>query len=137
MNPKTILLMALGAASIALPAAAQSWYGGGYDRPGYGWGHGDYYGGGWRDRGDWRFPGYPEFRGAEDHIRREIWDALRERSIDRDDARDMMARLDGVRAEEAREFQVHGWNLPWDDRARIRAQLDQLDRMADRLGDER
>ena len=144
MTFKTLLLAAMGAATLAIPAAAaaQSYYG--YSgnsyypqsQP-YGWNRGgDYYGG--RDGGygnGRRFPGYPEFRGAEDHIRREVWDALREGSIDRDDARDLMRRLDGVRAQEAREFQVHGWNLPYDDRMRIRAQLDRLDRIVDQAGD--
>jgi hypothetical protein len=145
MTPKTYLLAALSAATLAIPAAAAAqpyWNGGGYAQPGYGYGYrydggrGDYYGGRWGDRDGWRFQGYPEFRGAEDHIRREIWDALREQAIDRDDARDLMRRLEAIRAQEAREFQFHGWNLPGDDRARIRAQLDRLDRMVDRVGDE-
>lgn len=136
MNTKTMLMAALGAAALVLPAAAQaqSWYGGGYDRPTYG-DRGDYYGGGWRDRDDWRFPGYPEFRGAEDHIRGEIIQAMRSGAIDRDDAREFFGRLNGIRAQETREFRVHGWNLPWDDRASIRAQLDRLDRSVDRLDD--
>ena len=126
MMKKAFLALA-GAATLLVPAvaAAQGYYGQGYGR-----GHergGDYYGG---RRG---FPGYPEFRGIEAHIRGEIRDGLREDLIEPDDARDLFAQLSGIRQQEAREFRVHGWNLPGDDRYRIRARLDQLDHLVDRI----
>jgi hypothetical protein len=139
MTLKTLLLTAMGAASLTLPAvaSAQPYYGG-YQQPYYGgyyqqhdYGRGDYYG----DRDDRRFAGYPEFRGAEDHIRSEIFQAMRDGSIERYAGYRMLQRLNDIRAQEAREFREHGWNLPYDDRMRIRAQLDRLDRWIDRADD--
>jgi hypothetical protein len=134
---KTAIVAAVGAAALALPAAAsaQSWDDPGYARP---YANGDY--GAWRGDGDQdyrRFAGYPEFRGAEDHIRREIREAVRDDRIEADDAQALMGRLWRIRAQEAREFRVHGWNLPDDDRERLHAQLDRLDRVVDETRDER
>lgn len=143
MNPKKMMLLAIGAASLTLPAVAaaqqydQPYYGrpyGGYDQPEHGGSHGDYY-----DRSYGRrygFQGYPEFRSIEDHIRQEIRDSVREDMIEPDDARDLMNQLQQIRYQEQREFQVHGWRLPDDDRARIRDRLDRLDHLVDQIRDE-
>ncbi len=142
MRPKKILLFAIGAASLALPAAAAAQqydqpyarpYGG-YDQPYGGGPRGDYdrsYGG--RYGG---FQGYPEFRGIENHIRQEIWQSVREDMIEPDDGRDLMNQLQQIRYQEQREFQVHGWQLPDDDRARIHERLDRLDHVVDQIRDE-
>jgi hypothetical protein len=74
---------------------------------------------------------YPQFRGLEEHIRREIQEGVREDLIEQDDAQDLFRQLRDIQRQEAREFRVHGWNLPDDDRRRIQAQLDQLDRLVD------
>lgn len=142
---KTTLLAAIGAAALALPglASAQPFayghayfvqYGDrpyGYDRPGeerpYG---GDYFG---RERNGGV---YPEFRGIEAHIRREIIEGVRQDLIERDDARDLMGQLRDIQNREMREFRVHGWNLPDDDRMRIRSDLDRLDRLVDQIREE-
>jgi hypothetical protein len=140
MTPKKMMLLVVGAASLALPAVAaaqqyeQPYYGrDGHDQPYGGW-RGDY------DRSDGgqdgRFPGYPEFRGIENHIRQEIWQSVREDMIEPDDARDLMNQLQQIRYREQREFQVHGWRLPDDDRYRIHGQLDRLDHLVDQIRDE-
>jgi hypothetical protein len=130
------LMAALGASTLALPAmaAAQPYYGQPNDR-GY---PSDYE----RLRGDFsrgrqaRFGGYPEFRDVEAHIRREIQDNVQENLIEPDDARDLMAQLRDIQGRELREFRVHGWGLPQDDRARIHSDLDRLDRLVDHIRDE-
>lgn len=143
MTPKKLMLFAVGAASLALPAVAaaqqhgQPYYGrpyGGYDQPEYGGQRGDY------DRSYGRrygFQGYPEFRGVEDHIRQEIRESVREDMIEPDDARDLMSQLQQIRFQEQREFQVHGWRLPDDDRERLHDRLDRLDHLVDQVRDER
>jgi len=78
---------------------------------------------------------YPQFRGREDHIRREIVEAARDRDISWDDAHMLMGRLGQIQAEERREFSFHGWDLPYDDQDRINGQLDRLDRRVDRMRD--
>jgi len=78
---------------------------------------------------------YPQFRGREDHIRREIFEAARERDISWDDAHMLMGRLGQIQAEERREFSFHGWDLPDDDQDRISGQLDRLDRRVDWMRD--
>ena len=139
MTSKRMILFAVGAAVLALPAAAsaqpygQPYYGQRYDQP-YGQPRGDYdraYGSGYRG-----FQGYPEFRGLETHIRQEIQESVREDMIEPDDARDLMGQLQQIRYQEMREFRVHGWNLPDDDRERIRAQLDRLDQVVDETRDQ-
>lgn len=130
-------LAAIGAATLVIPgaAAAQQYYSPRDIQPYYaqyyGQPRGDYYG---RWRG--RFGGYPEFRGIEDHIRREIQDGVREDLIEPDDARDLYGQLRAIQGQEAREFRVHGWNLPDDDRYRLRSQLQQLDALVDQIRDE-
>jgi hypothetical protein len=137
MHAKKMILFAIGAASLALPAAtgaaAQPYYRPDYDRPNYdqpndGGPHGDWYG---RRRRD--FQGYPEFQGVERHIWREIQEGVRDDMIEADDARDLMNQLQRIRRWETREFQIHGWSLPDDDRARLRDRLDQLDRLVDQV----
>lgn len=137
MTPKAMMMLALGAAALAIPAAAsaQPYYGqpySQYDR-GYGqpYGRGDFY---QQRRGDSGV--YPEFRGIETHIRQEIVEGVREDLIERDDARDLMGQLRDIQSREMREFRVHGWNLPDDDRYSIRSALDRLDRLVDQIRDE-
>jgi hypothetical protein len=139
MTPKTIILLAAGAAALVLPAgaSAQQYYGQpeyrqpqyegqrDYDQP-----HGDY----GAHRG--RFSGYPQFRGIEAHIRSEIMQAVRDDMIERDDARELMGQLRDIQMREAREFRVHGWNLPGGDQQRIRAQLGELDHQVDQIRNE-
>lgn len=89
------------------------------------------------DRGDWeRDRGYPEFRQFEEHIRDEIRGDVRQDLIEPEDARDLMDQLRDIHRQEAREFAVHGPNLPMDDRMRIRRQLERLDHEVDRIRDE-
>jgi hypothetical protein len=135
---KTAFLVALGAVALALPAAAQpaySLYGArAYDAQYYAPRE-------YAPRGDYddrrvRFGGYPAFRGLEAHIRGEIADGVRNDLIERDDARDLMNQLRDIQRQEAREFRVHGWTLPNDDRYRIRSQLKQLDQLVDQVRDE-
>src|ERR1700758_5087960 len=120
-------LVAIGLAGLVVPsmASAQAYYGYGqsYQAQYYGQPRGDYYGSRWGGR----FGGYPEFRGIEEHIRREIQEGVREDLIEPDDARDLFWQLRDIQGQEAREFRVHGWNLPDDDRYRIRSRLQQLD----------
>ncbi|MDB5437169.1 MAG: hypothetical protein JWR47_3426 [Phenylobacterium sp.] len=135
---RNMTLAAIGVAVLALPsaAAAQQYYGQGYAQPNYGQ---PSYG---QPRGDWygdrraRFAGYPQFRGVEAHIRGEIMQGVRDDLIERDDARDLMGQLRDIQLQEAREFRVHGWNLPDDDQHQIRSRLDQLDRLVDQIRDQ-
>lgn len=136
MTPKTLILLAAGAAALALPAAAQAQpYWGGYGQsrayyqPNYDPPRGDY---GWRDRdGDRGFDGYPEFRGIKQHIRRELNDA----DISPREAEYFMGELRRIQWQEQREFREHGWRLPESDRYEIRYQLQQLDARVDRARD--
>ena len=99
------------------------------------WDDGGYNDGGYDDA--WRsWPGYPEFRGQEAHIRDEIRAAVREDLIAPDDARDLMAQLHDIHHWEYREFQAHGWRLPYDDGARIHDRLARLDHQVDEIRDE-
>lgn len=132
---KTAAFAALSVAALVLPsvATAQQFYSASpyrqvqyYDQR-----RGDFD----RDHGR-RWGGYPEFRRIEDHIRREIQEGVRDGLLERDDARDLMGRLRDIQMQEAREFRVHGWNLPDDDRYRIRGRLEQLDRLVDQIRDE-
>ncbi len=134
MSVKRKLLLFLGAAALAVPAAAsaQQYYRQPqYGQPSYG-----------QPRGDWyrgrrvRFGSYPEFRPLEAHIRSEIQDGIRDDLLMADDARDLMGQLRQIQSEEYREYRVHGWNLPEDDRARIRSELDQLDQTVDQTRNE-
>jgi hypothetical protein len=123
----------MGAAALAVPAAAsaQEYYDRGYDRDQP---RGDYdqgEGGGWFGSGV-----YPEFKRIEAHIRGEIRQALREDMIEPDDARDLIGQLRQIQWQERREFRVHGWNLPEDDRERLRDQLGQLDHQVDQIRNE-
>ena len=134
---KKMAVAAVGAAVLVIPAAvsAQQYYGSGQVKPYYA----QYYG---QPRGDYdsrwrgRFSGYPEFRGVEQHIRQEIQSGVREDLIAPDDARDLMGQLRTIQNQEAREYRVHGWNLPDDDRYRLRSQLQQLDQLVDQIRDE-
>jgi hypothetical protein len=140
MTPRTMILLAAGAAALAAPAAASAQqYGAPYDsRPYYGQSgeygqpRGDY----GQPRGDYgrrarSFRGYPEFRSLEMHIRDEIQQGLRDDTLDRDGAEDLYGRLQQIRDREMREYRVHGWNLPYDDRMRIREDLQRLDQEVD------
>jgi hypothetical protein len=133
---KNAALAAIGAAAFVLPGAAgaQQYSGPGYGRLYYAQEYGQL-GGDWYQRRA-HFYGYPEFRGVEEHIRREIQDGVREDLIERDDAGDLMGQLRDIQMQEAREFRVHGWNLPDDDRYRLRSRLGQLDQLVDQIRDE-
>ena len=50
--------------------------------------------------------------------------------------KELMGQLRQIQMQEAREFGVHGWNLPDDDRERIRDQLARLDHLVDETRDE-
>jgi hypothetical protein len=154
MTPTKIILLAAGAAILALPgaASAQQQYGQPqYAQPQYAqpqYGQPEYrqpsyeaqrnYG---QPAGDYgvrrgRFSGYPQFREIEAHIRSEIVQALRDDMIEQDGAGELMGQLRDIRAQETREYRAHGWNLPSDDDQRIRAQLGELDRQVDEMRDE-
>lgn len=140
---KQAILCALGAASLAIPgvSSAQSYYGQGdrYDSNGGYAGQGE-------DRGDYQngynhygyghFNGYPEFRGLEQHIRSEIIQSRRQDMIDQDGAQDLLNQLREIKIDQNREFQRHGWQLPDDDRYRIRSAYERLDREVDRIRQE-
>lgn len=106
----------------AVPASAQQW--------------GGDYGARWNNSGRYAFRGYPEFRGAKAHIRDEVRQGLEEGWLDEDQAQDFTQELRRVQMQEAREFRVHGWNLPEGDRAAIRSSLDELDQSIDQARDE-
>lgn len=119
---RKFLLLAAGAAVLAIPAASSA----------QGWG--DYYRGGYSGYGT-DFSGYPQFRDAERHIRMEIREGQREGWIDQSDVGDFYRRLNWIRQSEQREFNEHGWNLPSWDQQRISQSLDQLDRSIDAARD--
>jgi hypothetical protein len=127
-------LAAIGAAGLVIPAAAAA-------QPYYAPTHGQFYraqyygerGGDYDDRWRAQYGRYPEFRGIEEHIRREIQEGVRDDLIERDDARDLFAQLRDIQAQEAREFRVHGWNLPEDDRYQLRSRLERLDALVDEI----
>ena len=128
--------LSVATAAIATAAAAQPYYQGGesqsyrqsYQQPEYRRQDGDYY-----NRRHTQFGSYPQFRGIEAHIRQEIVEAAREDMIQQDDARELLGQLRQIQAGEAREFRVHGWNLPQGDQQRIRAQLQELDSLVDQM----
>ena len=132
---KAAALAALGASVLVIPSvvSAQEFYGPApyHQAQYYDQRRGDFD----RDHGR-RWSGYPEFRGIETHIRGEIQEGVREDLLERDDARDLMGQLRDIQMQEAREFRVHGWNLPDDDRYSIRSRLEQLDRLVDQIRDE-
>jgi hypothetical protein len=122
MNPSKILLSALGAATLALPAgsAAQDYAradGRGAYEPGY------------DDRQN--FAGYPEFRSFEMRILEKIDEAVDREAIEQKDAQDLMGQLRDIQDEEARAFRFYGWELPVEDRYDIRSALNRLDRSVD------
>jgi hypothetical protein len=123
MTPKKFILFAAGFAALAIPAAASAQY---YAQP-----RGDFY----QNRRSY-FRGYPEFRNEEMHIRREIDEGVREDLLAPEDAAELRDRLRQIQLREAREYREHGPYLPDYDRAAIRAQLDELDRLVDQTRDE-
>jgi hypothetical protein len=141
MTLKKAFVLLIGATALAAPAAAlaQQYYreqpsdsGSQYNQPYYSQPNGDYQ----RRSRRYGFAGYPEFRGVESHIRQEIYEGARDDMIQSDDARDLRSQLHDIQMEEAREFGVHGWNLPEDDRAQIDDRLRQLDQLVDQTRDE-
>lgn len=134
MTPKTIILLISTAAALSAPAvgSAQSYYQQQYrPQPYYGQRGGDYY-----NRRRVAFRGYPEFRSITAHIRSEIDDGVNNDLLAADDAAAFNQQLRNIQARELREYRVHGWNLPESDRADIRSQLDDLDRLVDQTRDE-
>lgn len=122
---RNALLAGLAAGALAAPiaASAQSWGGGDYSR---GWNYG------YRQS----FRGYPQFQGIKSHIRQEIRQGLDEGWLDEDQVQDLTQRLQSEQWQESREYRFHGWNLPYDDQARLRDQLNELDRTVDQARDE-
>ena len=100
----------------------------GYGQPGYDHRDGDFH---QRRRG--RLGVYPQFRAIEGHIQYEIQDGLREDLLMPDDAQDLTGQLRQIQYDEMREYRVHGWNLPWNDQARIQGELNDLDRTVDEI----
>ena len=119
---KTVILGLAAAALFGTAASAQGWNGD----------YGSQWGGQYRQS----FRDYPEFRDEISHIRQEIRESVNEGWMDDDRARDLGWRLRRVQRREAQEFQAHGWNLPNDDRAEIRSQLNEIDRSVDEARDE-
>ena len=114
------------------PGYGQPGYGQpGYGQPGYGQPHGDF---GQGRHGHWGV--YPQFRPIEQHIQHEIDEGMRDDMLMPDDARELIGQLHRIQYEEAREYRVHGWNLPYDDQARIQGELHQLDHAVDETRDE-
>jgi hypothetical protein len=142
MNLGKIALFAIAAGLVAAPIAsnAQQYYDqmpndqSQYANPAYGQPRYDRYGDQGR-RGDYdqrrSYGSYPQFRSIEAHIRSEIQSGLRDDLIAPDDARDLMSQLRQIQYQEAREYRIHGWNLPGDDAQRIQEQLTELDRTVD------
>lgn len=115
-------LSAIALLGAAVPASAQQW--------------GGDYGARWNNPGRYAFRGYPEFRGEKAHIRSEIREGLEEGWLDEDQAQNLTQELWQVQQQESREFRVHGWSLPYQDRAAIRSSLDELDHSIDEARDE-
>ena len=100
---------------------------------------------GYQDRGrddysEYGDPGvggvYPQFTRMENHIEAAIREGVRDDLIARDDAHELMRQLRDIQAREQREYQVHGWNLPDDDRQRIGEDLRRLDHLIDQIRQE-
>ncbi len=120
---KTVILgLAAAATLFGTAASAQGW--------------GGDYGSRWGDQSRYSFRDYPEFRGVISHIRQEVREGLDEGWIDDGQARDLGWQLRQIQRREAQEFRTHGWELPDDDRADIRSQLNQLDRTIDEARDD-
>ena len=114
------------------PGYGQPGYGQpGYGQPDYGQPRGDF---GHGRHGHWGV--YPQFRPIEQHIQHEIDEGMREDMLMPDDAHELVGQLHRIQYEEAREYRVHGWNLPYDDQVRIQGELHQLDRAVDETRDE-
>lgn len=143
-----ISLLALGAALLAAPglSTAQTYQGQrdgyqdqygrqtydrpGYDRPAYDRYDNRGYGGDYNRRRS-TYGSYPQFRGIEAHIRSEILSGVRDDLLAADDGRDLLSQLRQIQYQEAREYRIHGLNLPSEDDQRIREQLNELDRTVD------
>ena len=122
--------LAVGAFALTAGASqAQGYYGWYHPQPTYSQPGGDFY------SGRYGFGGYPEFRGIEQHIRSELQQAVRDETIPGDDARALFGQLRRIQDRERREYRVHGWGLPQDDRASIRADLGRLDHLVDETRD--
>jgi len=123
---RKLMFAAAGVIALAAPiaASAQGWGGDFYNGSGYGGGYQSSFG------------GYPQFRDAERHIRREIRDGQSEGWLDDDQARSLSQTLRWIRMREQREFGEHGWSLPSWDAQRIQQSLDQLDRSIDTARDQ-
>jgi hypothetical protein len=82
------------------------------------------------------FGGYPEFRSIETRIQNEITSGVREDLLEPDDAASFSQQLQDIQGREARDYRVHGRDLPDDDRAQISSQLDDLGRRVDQTRNE-
>lgn len=66
-------------------------------------------------------------------IREQIREGLREDDIEPEDARDLFRQLGDIQAHEQRIYDLHGGYLSANDRRQLRNDLDQLDRLVDRI----
>jgi hypothetical protein len=69
---------------------------------------------------------YPQFASLERHIKHEIREGMRDNTLMAQDAHGLRAQLRQIHAEEMREYQAHGPDLPPRDQARIGGELQQL-----------
>ena len=74
---------------------------------------------------------YPQFRSLEKHIRRTVREERRANALGPRDARNLMAQLHQIQAEEMSVYQAHGMNLPPNIQARIQGELTQLAQAVD------
>ena len=103
----------------------------------------------YRGRPDWRdhdrrgghvpswFQGFPEFAGARDQLKREIWQGRREGWLSEDRAQVFVERYRDLERDEFRAFREHGWRLPDGERYWFRQRLADLDQRLDQARDRR
>jgi hypothetical protein len=108
----------------------------GYGQPDYDQHDYDHPRGDWDGRRPMRPSLYPQFRPVEGHIIHEIQEGVRDDMLMPDDAHEFMEQLHRIQYDEMREYRVHGWNLPYDDQARIRSEFERLDHAVDQTRDE-
>ena len=70
-------------------------------------------------------------RAWEKHIKRTVREERRANALGKRDARNLMAQLRQIQAEEASAYQAHGMNLPPNVQARIQGELTQLAQAVD------
>jgi len=112
----------------------------GYGQPGPGPGYGQDQGpgpgdqqmqGGPRQGAHAQLGVYPQFRSLEKHIKRTVREERQANALGPRDARNLMAQLHQIQAEEMSAYQAHGMNLPPNIQARIQGELGQLAQAVD------